>query len=281
MSPTRLTIDLHSHSTGSDGSLSATELVQRAADAGLTVLALTDHDNTESLAEAGQAAARLGIRLIPGVEVSVSWYSQTVHIVGVNIDPQYPILQAGLQSLCAFRQWRAEEIDRRLAKAGIHGGLEAARAFASGPIIGRLHFARWLLQEGHAPDMRRIFERFLVRGKPGYVPGQWASLEDAVGWIRQSGGQAIIAHPGRYKVSAGKLRQLLLDFKAAGGNAIEVLSGSHANQDIPRFAKLARDMDLLASAGSDYHGPGQSYGDLGRMPLLPEQVTPIWHDWPH
>ncbi|MEW5790431.1 MAG: PHP domain-containing protein [Pseudomonadota bacterium] len=275
----RLAIDLHSHSTASDGSLSPTALVEMAAAAGLRGLALTDHDNTAGLAEAGTAAIRHGLRLIPGVEVSVTWNSQVIHVVGVNIDPANADLQQGLARLREFREWRAEEMDRRLAGHGIHGALDGARRFAKGEIVGRTHFARWLVQEGHAPDVRRVFERFLVRGRPGHVPGQWAGLEEAVGWIRVAGGQAIVAHPGRYKLSASKLCQLLREFKAAGGDGIEVISGSQAVSDAPYFARLARTLGLLASAGSDYHGPEQAYLSLGRLPLLPPDTTPIWHDW--
>lgn len=277
--PERLRIDLHSHSTASDGSLTPATLVESAVAAGLQVLALTDHDNTAGISEAQQAADAQGLMLVPGVEVSVTWNSQVIHIVGLRIDPANPVLEQGLAGLREFRVWRAEEIGRRLSDRGIEGALEGARSFAKGEIVGRTHFARWLVQEGFAPDTRRVFERYLVRGKPGHVPGQWASLADAVGWIRAAGGQAVVAHPGRYKLSASKMAEFLDAFRQAGGEGIEVLSGSQAFGDAPHFAKLARYFGLKASAGSDYHGPEQTYLALGRLPLLPDSVQPIWQDW--
>lgn len=280
LSPDRLSIDLHSHSTASDGSLTPTVLVESAVAAGLKVLALTDHDNTAGIIEAQAAADALGLMLVPGVEVSVTWNSQVIHIVGVNIDPQNAALQQGLAGLREFRDWRAEEIGRRLAAKGIEGALEGARAFARGEIVGRTHFARWLVREGYAPDTRRVFERFLVRGKPGHVPGQWASLQDAIGWIRAAGGQAIVAHPGRYKLSASRLAELLHAFRELGGEGIEVFSGSQAFSDAPHFTRLARLFGLKASAGSDYHGPEQTYLALGRLPILPDDARPIWQGWP-
>ncbi|MEK8088308.1 PHP domain-containing protein [Thermithiobacillus plumbiphilus] len=276
----RLRIDLHSHSTASDGSLTPAALVESAVAAGLRVLALTDHDNTAGISEARAAAEGRGLLLVPGVEVSVTWNSQVTHIVGLRIDPDNTVLQQGLAGLREFRVWRAEEIGRRLAERGIEGALDGARSFAKGEIVGRTHFARWLVQEGFAPDTRRVFERYLVRGKPGHVPGQWASLQDAVGWIRAAGGQAVVAHPGRYKLSASKMAEFLDAFRQAGGEGIEVLSGSQAFSDAPHFAKLARYFGLKGSAGSDYHGPEQTYLALGRLPLLPEGVPAIWQDWP-
>ena len=271
--------DLHTHSIYSDGTLTPSALVERAAAGGVDVLALTDHDGTDGLAEARAAALAVGLELIPGVEVSVSWGTQTVHVVGLGVAADEPTLQAGLQGLRKFREWRAEEIALRLAKQGIDGAHAGARAHAKGSIVGRTHFARFLVDAGHAKDLRQVFKKFLVRGRPGYVPGQWAELSQAVGWIHAAGGQAVIAHPARYTLSATRLRKLLEEFKACGGDGIEVVSGSHSRDDYFRIAHLATQFGLLASAGSDYHGPEQPWIELGRLPDLPDGCRPIWRDW--
>jgi len=282
MADMELRHDLHAHSTASDGTLAPGELVRRAGAAGVDVLALTDHDTTAGLAEAAQAARDEDVVLVPGVEVSVTWNGQTVHIVGLNVNPDHDGLQQGLARLREFRQWRAEEIARRLDKRGVPGALEGARAYASGPIIGRTHFARFLVQRGEAADVREVFKRFLVRGRPGYVPGQWADLDAAVGWIRAAGGQAVIAHPARYGLTATRLRRLIAEFKACGGEALEVVSGSHRPDECRTMAAHAKREGLLASAGSDYHGPENPWVELGRLAPLPEGCVPIWTggSWP-
>jgi predicted metal-dependent phosphoesterase TrpH len=272
--------DLHSHSTASDGTLAPRELVRRAAAAGVEVLALTDHDITEGLSEASQAAMEAGIRLVPGVEISVSWNRQTVHIVGLHIDPEQPQLTAGLAGLREFRDWRAEEIGRRLARAGIAGAFEGARTRSGGRLISRTHFARFLVDQGHSDTVRKVFKHYLVAGKPGHVPGEWASLEQALGWIHAAGGQAVVAHPARYKMTRSKRLRLLGEFRELGGTALEVVSGSHSLDDCFVMGRHARDLGLLASAGSDYHGPEHPWLELGRMPPLPEGCTPVWADWP-
>ena len=274
-----LSIDLHSHSIASDGSLSPTELVRRAHAQGVDVLALTDHDGTGGLGEAGQVAKEIGLKLVPGVEISVSWNGVTFHIVGLNIDPAHAGLQAGLSALRDFRVERAEEISRRLARHGIEGALEGAKAHATGQIIGRGHFGRFLVEQGHAKDMRKVFKKFLVHNRPGYVPGEWATLVDALSWIKGSGGQAVIAHPARYRLSATRLRQFIQEFKDAGGDGLEVVSGSHSAGDVQGMAQHTKRFELLASSGSDYHGPEQPWVELGRLPELPASCTPIWFDW--
>ncbi|MBV2090917.1 MAG: PHP domain-containing protein [Candidatus Thiodiazotropha sp. (ex Ctena orbiculata)] len=271
--------DLHSHSTASDGTLSPRALVQRAAEAGVEVLALTDHDTTAGIDEASEAAQSCGLVLIPGVEVSVSWSRQTVHLVGLNVDPHDFQLNAGLQKLRDFREWRAEEIGRRLDKAGIPGAYEGALALAEGCLVSRTHFARFLVQSGIVEDERKVFKRFLVSGKPGHVPGEWASLEEAVGWIHAAGGQAVIAHPARYRMTRSKLRQLLKQFVALQGDGLEVVSGSHSRDDYVSMAKHAKDFDLMASAGSDFHCPENPWIELGRLPSLPEGCKPVWQNW--
>jgi len=271
--------DLHSHSLASDGTLAPAELVRRARAAGVDALALTDHDETAGLAEAASAAADCGLALVPGVEISVTWSAMTVHIVGLNIDPDNAELQAGLERLREFRAWRAEEIGRRLANHGIEGAYEDARARAKGRIISRTHFAQFLAQNGYAKDVRSVFKHFLRPNKPGHVGGQWASLEEAVGWIRGAGGVAVIAHPARYRLTATKLRTLAGAFRECGGVGLEVVSGSHSRNDTRDMAKLAKRFDLLASAGSDYHGPEHPWLELGRLPELPGECVPIWSEW--
>ncbi|WPL15393.1 Error-prone DNA polymerase [Thiorhodovibrio winogradskyi] len=272
--------DLHTHSTASDGTLTPTQLVRRAAAAQVPILALTDHDTLAGIAEAQGAAADCNLRLVPGVEISVTWQNQTVHILGLGVDPRNPTLNAGLEDLRGFRHWRAEEIGRRLDKAGYAGAFEGAKALSNGRLIGRTHFARFLVARGAADDVRGVFKHFLVKGKPGHVRGQWAELADAVGWIRAAGGQAVIAHPARYGLTRSKLLRLITEFKAAGGTGIEVISGSHSRDEYFVFARHAREQGLLASAGSDFHGPEQPWIELGRLPKLPEGCTPIWQDWP-
>jgi len=268
--------DLHSHSTASDGSLSPSELVRLAKLRNIDVLALTDHDNIDGIREARLEADKVGLQLVAGAELSVSWGHKTLHIVGLNLDIDHPDLLKGLRQLCEFRQWRSEEIARRLAKKRIEGALVGAQTFAKGKIIGRVHFARFLIEQGYAKDMRQVFKRYLVQGKPGYVPGDWATLEEALGWIHGAGGQAVIAHPARYRLSATRLRQLLGEFQELGGEALEVVSGSHSRDEIQHMAQLCQRNGLLASAGSDYHGPENPYMDMGKLPAMPGNCVPVW-----
>ncbi len=276
----RSSFDLHAHSTASDGTLTPRELICRAQAGGVEVMALTDHDTLEGVAEAADAAREVGIGFVPGVEISVTWQSLTIHIVGLNVAADDTRLNTGLAGLREFRDWRAEEIGRRLAAKGIDGAFEGARALSNGRLISRTHFARFLVDNGHASDVRAVFKKYLVNGKPGYVPGEWAELEDAVRWIRLSGGQAVIAHPARYPLTRTKLRRLIGEFVEVGGAALEVVSGSHSKDDYFTMAHHARDFGLLASAGSDYHGPEQPWIELGRLPELPQGCKPIWKDWP-
>ena len=271
--------DLHSHSTASDGTLTPTQLVQRAHEAGVSVLALTDHDSTEGITEAQQAASMCDLQLVPGAEISVTWTGRTIHIVALGINPHSPSLQQGLKKLVEFRHWRAEEIGRKLELKGIGGAYEAARTLSNGTLISRTHFARFLVEQGRAKDMRAVFRHYLVKGKPGHVHGEWASLDEAVGWIREAGGQAVIAHPARYRLTRTKLRKLIRDFRDAGGAALEVVSGSHSVDEAFTMAAHAKDYELLSSAGSDFHSPEQSWTELGRLPPLPHGCFPVWGDW--
>jgi predicted metal-dependent phosphoesterase TrpH len=268
--------DLHCHSTASDGVLTPEEVVMRAASNGVGVLALTDHDDTSGLVKASEMARKTGLEFINGIELSVSWSHQTIHIVGLHIKPETQTLQSGLEVLRQIRTIRGEEIAQRLEKKGISGALEGASKFAAGNILSRTHFARFLLQQGHAKDMRQVFKRFLVSGKPGYVPGKWASLEEALQWISDANGMAIIAHPARYRLSATRMRQLMGEFKELGGVAIEVVSGCHSKDDINNMAVMANRFEFAASAGSDFHSPDNQYTDLGRISSIPQKCKPIW-----
>ena len=273
-------IDLHCHSTVSDGLLTPTQLVEHAAARGVTVLALTDHDDVGGLDEARRVAAEKNITFINGVEISVNWRGQTLHIVGLGIDPDYPPLAQGLLSIRNGRIVRARNIATQLDKFGIHGSFEGACSHTGdGRLIGRMHFARFLVQQGYAKDAKSVFKKYLVKGKPGYAPHIWVPLSDAVSWIRDSGGRAVIAHPGRYKLGKDALDELLLEFRALGGEAIEVITSSHTPEQSLLFARHTQRLGLLASRGSDFHGLGESYFDLGRMPELPPDCTPVWHDW--
>jgi predicted metal-dependent phosphoesterase TrpH len=268
--------DFHLHSTASDGTLTPSELVARAAQAGIRTIALTDHDTTEGAPEAAAAAQQHGLRFVPGVEVSVTWSGMTIHIVGLGVDPTEAGLQEGLAGLRGYRDWRAEEIGRRLAKDGIPDTFEHAKALSNGRLISRTHFARVLVERHLAESVRDVFKRYLVRGRPGHVPGKWAALDEAVHWIVGAGGQAVIAHPARYPLNRGRLRRLGEEFRAAGGVGFEVISGSHSAEDNRLMAIHAQGLGLLASAGSDYHGPGHSYLELGRLPALPPGCEPLW-----
>jgi predicted metal-dependent phosphoesterase TrpH len=275
-----MNIDLHCHSVVSDGVLAPADLVARAQANGVEWLALTDHDELSGLAEARERAAALGLGFIDGVEISVTWGGITIHIVGLRIDPDNADLQTGLASVRSGRLRRAEKMAVELSKVGIDGSLDGALRYAeNSAIVGRTHFARFLVAGGHARDVKDVFQNYLVQGKPGYVPHQWASLAEAVAWIHAAGGVAVIAHPGRYKLSPLELRELLTEFRELGGVGIEVVTGSHSPEQYSQFASLAREFGLLASRGSDFHSPGESKIDLGRLPDLPAQLRPVWHDW--
>jgi predicted metal-dependent phosphoesterase TrpH len=273
-------LDLHGHSTFSDGTLTPDSLVARAAQRGVTVLALTDHDDTGGLAAARAAAQQHGLKLVDGVEISVTWRGQTIHIVGLGIDPADRALQAGLAATRGGRVARAEKMIAALDALGIAGSRDGARQFATNPqMIGRTHFARFLVKQGVVQDINTAFRRFLGGGQPCYVPQQWASLGDAVRWINGSGGIAVIAHPGRYPLDTAQMRALLSGFRDLGGAAIEVVSSSHRPHHSAMFAAHARQFGLVASAGSDFHAPDESYHDLGSLPALPPDCTPVWRDW--
>ena len=272
--------DLHCHSNRSDGVLAPAELVARAHANGVDVLALTDHDEISGVAEAAQAAEDLGLRLVPGVEVSVTFAGITVHVVGLNFDPQNEALIAGLAATRQGRTSRAIAMGERLASMGMPGAYEGALKFVSNPqMIGRTHFARYLVEAGFCPNVQTVFTKYLGDDREGQVAVQWATLEQAVGWIRQSGGQAVIAHPGRYKLSPMQFSALFDTFIELGGVGIEVTTGSHTSEECRRYAEVARQYGFLASRGSDFHSPTESRIDLGGLPPLPADLKPVWHDW--
>jgi predicted metal-dependent phosphoesterase TrpH len=252
-------------------------LVRQAAAAGIGALALTDHDTVAGLDEAARIASELGVQLIPGVELSVTWKEKTVHVVGLGVDAANPELCRGLRELQQRRWARAEEIGRRLARYGIADAFRGVCALAGTGQLTRSHFARYLVERGCVPNMREAFERFLTPGKPGYVAGEWAPIATAVAWIKAAGGMAVLAHPQHYRRAGMPVRRLVAEFKEAGGEAIEVVSGNGA--DLASNAALARRFGLLASVGSDYHGPEQSWLKLGRLPPLPEDLIPVWSAW--
>ncbi len=277
--PPMIKVDLHSHSTISDGLMTPRELVRHAATQGVQVLALTDHDDIGGIDEAQLEAAQVGITLIAGTEISVSWRGRTLHIVGLRIDPTFPALQQGLARIRESRFTRAQRIADELSKIGILDSLEGARKHTKEGIISRSHFARFLIANGHAKDMKAVFKRYLVKGKPGYVEHTWASLEEAISWILGAGGTPVIAHPGRYDLGKTLIGDLLSEFKQLGGVGVEVVCGSHHPDQYGQYAQLAQQFGLRASRGSDYHGPGHSYMDMGRLPDLPSLCDPVWREW--
>ena len=272
--------DLHCHSIASDGLLAPADLVRRAAGNGVEVLALTDHDELCGLAEAREQAEALGLRFIDGVEVSVSWGGITIHVVGLNIDPHNLQLQQGLQSIRQGRAERAKKMAQDLERVGIPGSLEGAYAYVENPnLIGRTHFARFLAEKRYVSDVKSAFQHYLVGGKPGYVPHEWATLADALSYITAGGGVPVLAHPGRYKLTRGEMRSFLGEFRDGGGAGIEVVTSSHTAEQFLEYAILAKEFGLLASRGSDFHGPGESRVDLGKLPNLAADLKPVWHDW--
>lgn len=270
------TYDLHAHTIHSDGTLTPADLVARAHTNGVEVLALTDHDVTDGLREATTAAEQMGMRLVPGVEISATWQRQTLHVIGLCIDIGNERLQQGLARLRESRVWRAQEIGRRLKRKNIVGAYDAARGIARGSVISRTHFAHFLVTQGYVPSSGQAFKQYLARGRVAYVPGQWADLAEAVAWIRGAGGVAVLAHPGRYQLTASKLRRLLQEFKEYGGQGMEVLSGSQSPAEAEHLTRLAVDLELYASTGSDYHGPEKPWVELGRLPALAPGLIPVW-----
>ena len=273
-------IDLHCHSTVSDGLLSPQELVAHAAKSGVKVLAITDHDDVSGLAAARLAATQHGIHFVNGVEISVTWKKRTLHIVGLKFDADNDALKLALDKVRYTRDMRAQEMAAGLAKAGIASAYEGAKAIAKQSILTRSHFAQFLAQNGHAKDVKSVFKKYLVKGKPGFVESNWMDLESAVRLILGAGGQAVIAHPGRYDLGMVNMHLLMHEFRMLGGSAIEVVTGSHQPPQYQQFAKIAHKFSLKSSLGSDYHGAGLSFMGMGQVPDLPAGCVPVWDDWP-
>jgi predicted metal-dependent phosphoesterase TrpH len=272
-----LNADLHCHSVVSDGTLEPEALAARARANGVDLWALTDHDEIGGQHRARAAAAAQGMAYLTGTEISITFAGTTVHIVGLGFDPDDEKLKAGLRVTRGGREERAREMSEGLAKVGIHGAYEGALKYVGNPeLISRTHFARHLVESGVCHDTSEVFRKFLIEGKPGFVPHRWATLGDSVRWITQAGGMAVIAHPGRYKFTPNEEYALFSEFKTHGGLGVEVVTGSHTAADFSKYADTALEFGLLASRGSDFHSPDESHIDLGTLPPLPAKLTPVW-----
>ena len=272
-----LNADLHCHSVISDGTLTPEALAERAKTNGVELWALTDHDEIGGVGRAAAAAKAQGLNYLTGAEISVTFAGETVHIVGLGFDADNTALTQGLHNTRGGRSQRAMDMAEGLAKVGIKGAFEGALKFVGNPeLISRTHFARFLVESGVCSETHEVFRKYLTEGKPGYVPHRWATLRDAVTWITQARGVAVIAHPGRYKFTANEEYALFTEFKAHGGQAVEVVTGSHTTQEYVKYAETAKEFGLAASRGSDFHSPEESRTDLGALPFLPGELTPVW-----
>ena len=272
-----LNADLHCHSVVSDGTMTPEELAIRAQANGVELWALTDHDEVGGQHRAAAAARAAGMAYLTGTEISVTFCNETVHIVGLGFDADNAEITQGLYDTRGGRGKRAQEMSDQLAQVGIRGAYEGALKFVGNPeLISRTHFARFLVEQGYCKDTSEVFRKYLTEGKPGYVPHRWASLKDAIRWINDAGGMAVIAHPGRYKFTANEEYALFTEFKAHGGRAVEVVTGSHTPAEYVEYADKALEFGLAASRGSDFHSPDESHCDLGKLPVLPGQLTPVW-----
>jgi len=274
---TILNADLHCHSVVSDGTLTPEALAERARTNGVELWSLTDHDEIGGQARAAAAARQQGMYYLTGTEISVTFVGKTVHIVGLGFDADDPGIRAGLQHTRGGRGQRAHDMAAGLAKVGIAGAYEGALKHAGNhDLISRTHFARFLVETGVCRETNEVFRKYLTEGKPGYVEHRWAALKDAVHWITEAGGVAVIAHPARYKFTANEEYALFTEFKSHGGQAVEVVTGSHTSAEYVTYAETAREFGLAASRGSDFHSPAESHTDLGTLPLLPGTLTPVW-----
>ncbi len=272
-----LNADLHCHSVVSDGTLTPEALAARARANGVQLWALTDHDEIGGQHRAAAAARAEGMAYLTGTEISVTFAGTTVHIVGLGFDPDDARLAEGLAATRGGRGARAQEMSRQLAQVGIHGAYEGALKYVGNPeLISRTHFARFLVETGVCQDTPEVFRKYLTEGKPGYVPHRWAALGDAVRWVTEAGGMAVIAHPARYKFTPNEEYALFSEFKEHGGRGVEVVTGSHSPAEYVTYAAMAQEFGLAASRGSDFHSPDESHTDLGMLPDLPGQLTPVW-----
>jgi predicted metal-dependent phosphoesterase TrpH len=272
-----LNADLHCHSVVSDGTLTPEALAARASGNGVELWALTDHDEIGGQQRAAAAAKSHGMKYLTGTEISVTFLNQTVHIVGLGFDADNQALKDGLRQTRGGREQRAMEMADGLAKVGIKDAYAGALKFVGNPeLISRTHFARFLVESGVCKETNEVFRKYLIEGKPGYVPHRWATLKDAVSWIAGAGGMAIIAHPARYKFTPNQEFALFTEFKGHGGQGVEVVTGSHTPAEYLIYADTAREFGLAASRGSDFHSPDESHTELGTLPLLPGNLTPVW-----
>ena len=277
-----LNADLHCHSNVSDGTLSPEAVAARAHQNGVELWSLTDHDEIDGQDRARDAAHRLGMSYLSGSEISVTFAGETVHIVGLGFDTRHPDLVQGLIATRGGREQRARNRAADLERVGVRGSFEGALKYVGNPdLISRTHFARYMVEIGLCKELPDVFKRYLTEGKPGYVKHQWAKLGDAVRWITEAGGVAVIAHPGRYDLTPNEEYALFTEFKAHGGQGVEVVTGSHTVPEYQKYADLACELDLLASRGSDFHDPSESHTDLGTLPPLPKRVTPVWEALTH
>ncbi len=277
-----LNADLHCHSNVSDGTLSPEAVAARAHQNGVELWSLTDHDEIDGQDRARDAAHRLGMSYLSGSEISVTFAGETVHIVGLGFDTRHPDLVQGLIATRGGREQRARNMAADLERVGVRGAFEGALKYVGNPdLISRTHFARYMIEIGLCKELPDVFKRYLTEGKPGYVKHQWAKLGDAVRWITEAGGVAVIAHPGRYDLTPNEEYALFTEFKAHGGQGVEVVTGSHTVPEYQKYADLACELDLLASRGSDFHDPSESHTDLGTLPPLPKRVTPVWEALTH
>lgn len=273
----QLCIDLHCHSTASDGALAPDELVERAAGRGVTHLALTDHDTIEGLEAARAACDQHGVTLVPGVELSCLWKSRTIHVVGLDFDPADKAFHEAMETQKANRWARARQIADRLSKLRVPDLLERATEFAGGDVPGRPHFAQALVEGGVVSNTAQAFKRHLGAGKPGDVKAYWPELSEVVAWIVKAGGIAVLAHPRKYQMTATKLRELTADFRKVGGRALEVSTSGQSSGDLGFLAELCRREGMWASQGSDFHFPGAPWCELGKIMKMPDGLEPVWH----
>lgn len=275
-----LKVDLHCHSNVSDGVLAPAAVATYARKGGVEAWALTDHDEVGGIKAARARALELGMRFVAGVEISITWANETVHLVGLQVDEDNAVLNGGLAATRAGRDARGREIAAQLERAGIPNAYEGAVKYVGNPdLLSRTHFARYLCEIGACSTTSEVFRKFLTEGRPGYVPHRWATLADAMGWIRAAGGVPVIAHPGRYRFDETAEGALFDEFRQLGGNAIEVVTGSHTPDQYAIYAEKARRYGFLASRGTDFHAPGEARVEFDKLPPLPADLKPVWHDW--
>ena len=268
--------DLHNHSYYSDGLLSPSEVVRLASKASCDLFSLTDHDTTDGIAEAKLEADKVGLNFINGVEISAFWRNMAIHIVGLGVDVNNDILQAGLKHNQELRIIRAEKIALSLWRSGIRDALEKAQIISGGHMLTRTHFAQMLIQEGYCKDMKSVFRRYLTGKKPGGVRVDWKDFDEVINWIQSAGGKAFIAHPFRYRMTHSKIKNLIRDFKEASGDGFEVVNANSSKDEISLGNQWSEDFDLLTSCGSDFHGWPNQRVQIGNLSDMPNSKRAVW-----